>query len=147
MPYQLSEVVDKVENSNTLSTVTLTAVSPFVESSGDSILAKLTFRVKEKKESTVTLTKVNLSNSNDKMPPTILKNINVQIMDLDVDVNDENFEEVVNNFKNTGNGDVNKDGVFNILDVVLVAQLVGSVSGRSFLALLLMMSMSMGMGK
>ena len=116
--YQLKE---KVERGKDLAKVTLTAVSPLVESSGDGILAKLTFRVKEKKVSTVTLAKVNLYNPIGNLLSPILKNINVQIMDLNVDVNDENFEEV-------DIEDFNDDGVVDILDLILVAQLVDSAA-------------------
>ena len=106
--YQLKE---KVERGKDLAKVTLTAVSPLVESSGDGILAKLTFRVKEKKASTVTLAKVNLSDSNGNLLSPIPENTNVQIMNLNVNVNDENFEDVVI-------GDFNNDGKVNFLDLV-----------------------------
>ena len=120
--YQLKEDVDKVGK------VTLAAVSPFVEINGNGILAKLTFRVKEKKASTVTLAKVNLSDSNGNLlspiPKTpIPENIKVQIMDLDVDVNDENLEAV-------DIEDFNGDGKVNFLDLVLVAQLVDSAATK-----------------
>ena len=118
--YQFKEKVEKGKN---LTKVMLTAVSPFAENSGDGILAKLTFRVIQKKASTVTLAKVNLYDPNGNLLSPILKNINVPIMDLNVNVDDENLEAV-------DIEDFNGDGKVNSLDLVLVAQLVDSAATK-----------------
>ena len=135
------QLVEKVEGEDPLAksaTVTLVAVSPLVENSGDGILARLVFTVAEKKESTVTLAKVELSDSNGNLLSPALKNAHIKVYTADVDgdgdIDDEDLNKVAENFgtsvsANTVNPyDVNNDKKVDILDLVLVSQLFSSAA-------------------
>ena len=104
--FQVTEIVntDRVP-----ATVTLKAISPFIDKSGDGILAKLIFRVKEHTESTLTLAKVDLIDSSNTLHSLEEDQLNNSEIILP---NNDNIE------------DVNGDGVVDLLDLVLVAQLL-----------------------
>ena len=110
--------------------VTLAAVSPFADSSGDGVLATLTFEVIAVKESVLILAEGNLSNSDGVLLPPLLEN--AQIVMLNVDVNGDGKVDILDmmkvgsNFGNSGEGDVNGDGVVNILDLISVVQAMGT---------------------
>ena len=135
LPYavEVSEIVSVESNPDT---VTLKAVSPYyIGNSGDGILAKLIFIVKEKRASTLTLAKVNLTDSNDNLLLIEGDQLKKSEILYGVDVNgDGKIDEmdmnvVAENIGLSGNsGDVNGDTVVDIRDIVLVAQLLDSAS-------------------
>ena len=137
--YPLPEIEPESNESVNKQTVTLAAVSPFSESSGDGVLTKLTFEVVQSKESNLKLVDVKLSNSGgsllipnfDNNPVTVLDhNANVDGKD---GVNAMDLVKVGQCFGKEGKeitgdcvgADVNGDDVVNILDLVAVAQAIG----------------------
>ena len=124
--------------------VKLIGLAPFSESSGDGILAKLTFEVKKAIESEIeiTLDQVYLSDSfSSILSPvvvddyvTIMSNYNMDI-NCDGSVESDDLQIVVDNFGETVvgksgceinrvNADVDRNGIINILDLILVAQAI-----------------------
>ena len=128
-------IISESGESSGKKTVTLAATSPS-ESSGDGVLAKLTFEVVELKESTLELVNVTLSNSKESLlTPNFDNNlVEVEVYDADVNgedgVNEEDLAAVSECFgkeitDNCSAADINKDGNVDILDLVAVTQAMG----------------------
>ena len=125
-------IISESDESVNPKTVTLAAASPS-ESSGDGILAKLTFEVVELKKSTLELVNVTLSNNGESLLiPNFDNNIGT-VYDANVDgmgeVNVLDLAAVGGCFGKTTDAcsaaDVNEDGNIDILDLAAVAQAMG----------------------
>ncbi len=127
-------IISESDESSGKKTVTLAAPSPS-ESSGDGILAKLTFEVVELKESTLELVDVKLSNNGESLLTPNFDNNIVTVKDYDANVDgigEVNVLDLVKVgqcfVKTTGDcsaADVNEDGNIDILDLVAVVRAMG----------------------
>ena len=117
--------------------VTLASSAINAVSNGDGTLATITFEVVEVKASTVTLSEVTLVNPDGDLSSPLVEN--GEVIEPAQLVGDVNKDGVVNildlvlvgsNFGQTGENraDVNEDGVVNIVDLVLVAGAFGNTA-------------------